>query len=65
MFWLRSDVAYFLYIGYVWSFVKGSLGPMASAFSVCSLAQTWRAEYLSGDNGHGIWKEKDVSDPAW
>ncbi|KAI9927860.1 Potassium channel [Aspergillus wentii] len=37
--------------------IKGTLGPMASAFSICSLAQNWSRVPLR--------HEKNSSDPAW
>lgn len=38
---------------------KGTFGPMASAFSICSLSQPWRMEILSGGG------QRDVADPSW
>ncbi|KAJ5594373.1 uncharacterized protein N7459_000581, partial [Penicillium hispanicum] len=38
---------------------QGTFGPMASAFSICSLSQVWRMELLSGGG------EKDIPDPKW
>lgn len=42
--------------------VKGTFGPMASAFSVCALVQSWRVVVPPGaDEAQGI----DVPDPKW
>ncbi|KAI2786494.1 hypothetical protein POX_g08880 [Penicillium oxalicum] len=39
--------------------IAGTFGPMASAFSICSLSQPWRMEILSGGG------QRDVADPSW
>lgn len=42
--------------------VKGTFGPMASAFSVCALVENWRVVVPPGGNeAHGM----DVKDPKW
>lgn len=43
--------------------VAGTFGPMASAFSICALVQSWRVDIPPGANeSHGSVK---VSDPKW
>jgi potassium channel subfamily K len=42
--------------------MAGTFGPMASAFSLCALVQSWRVVIPPGktaDNG------EDVKDPRW
>ncbi|KAL8863557.1 MAG: hypothetical protein Q9178_000238 [Gyalolechia marmorata] len=44
--------------------LAGTFGPMASAFSVCALAENWRVIVPNGPGGneaHGI----DIKDPGW
>lgn len=44
--------------------MKGTFGPMASAFSVCALSENWRVIVPDGPGGneaHGF----NVKDPAW
>ncbi|KAL9596050.1 MAG: hypothetical protein Q9219_006066 [cf. Caloplaca sp. 3 TL-2023] len=44
--------------------IKGTFGPMASAFSICALAENWRVIVPHGPGGneaHGI----NVKDPGW
>jgi potassium channel subfamily K, other eukaryote len=42
--------------------LAGTFGPMANAFSVCALVQSWRVEIPpGGTEAHGI----DIKDPKW
>ncbi|KMQ42364.1 Two pore domain potassium channel domain [Trichophyton rubrum] len=42
--------------------LAGTLGPMANAFSICSLSQNWRAEVGTVATGN---LPKTVKDPSW
>ncbi|KAJ4042596.1 hypothetical protein NW763_011414 [Fusarium oxysporum] len=42
--------------------IAGTLGPVASAFSICSLSEPWRQSLISGGN---IEDAVDVPDPSW
>jgi potassium channel subfamily K, other eukaryote len=42
--------------------LAGTFGPMANAFSICALVQSWRVEIPpGGTEAHGI----DIKDPKW
>jgi potassium channel subfamily K len=42
--------------------IAGTFGPMANAFSICALVETWRVHFPPGlDEGHG----ERVEDPKW
>ncbi|KAH7406081.1 hypothetical protein DE146DRAFT_433200 [Phaeosphaeria sp. MPI-PUGE-AT-0046c] len=42
--------------------IAGTFGPMANAFSICALVETWRVQFPPGsDEGHG----ERVEDPKW
>ncbi|KAH4823394.1 hypothetical protein HBH61_006560 [Parastagonospora nodorum] len=42
--------------------IAGTFGPMANAFSICALVETWRVHIPQGsDEGHG----ERVEDPKW
>lgn len=38
--------------------IAGTFGPMASAFNICSLAQPWRMNLITGGS-------LDIPDPKW
>lgn len=42
--------------------IAGTLGPVASAFSICSLVAPWRQSLIPGGN---IEDAVDVPDPSW
>jgi potassium channel subfamily K len=42
--------------------ISGTLGPVASAFSICSLVRPWRQYYPPGSD---IQKASFIRDPAW
>ena len=42
--------------------IAGTLGPVASAFSICSLVESWRQTIPPGSN---IFNAQFVKDPAW
>lgn len=42
--------------------IAGTLGPVASAFSICSLAEPWRQQLVPGGD---IQDASSVPDPSW
>ncbi|KAF0637249.1 hypothetical protein FPSE5266_20302 [Fusarium pseudograminearum] len=42
--------------------IAGTLGPVASAFSICSLAEPWRQSLVTGAD---IQSAVDIPDPSW
>lgn len=42
--------------------IAATLGPVASAFSVCALVKPWRQNYLPGSD---IDKAEFIDDPIW
>ncbi|KAK2686119.1 hypothetical protein QWA68_015182 [Fusarium oxysporum] len=42
--------------------IAGTLGPVASAFSICSLTEPWRQSLVPGGD---IQEAVDVADPSW
>lgn len=42
--------------------IAGTLGPVASAFSICALARPWQQSYPPGSD---IQKAKFIKDPTW
>lgn len=42
--------------------IAGTLGPVASAFSICSLAELWRQSLIPGVD---IQSAVDIPNPLW
>ncbi|EXA31459.1 hypothetical protein FOVG_17237 [Fusarium oxysporum f. sp. pisi HDV247] len=42
--------------------IAGTLGPVASAFSICSMVEPWRQELIPGEN---VQDAPSVADPSW
>lgn len=42
--------------------IAGTLGPVASAFSVCALVRPWRQHYVPGTD---VDKAEFIPDPIW
>ncbi|KAL7818038.1 voltage-gated potassium channel [Trichoderma aethiopicum] len=49
------------FLSSVFPMVAGTLGPVASAFSICALVKPWRQRLVSEDPDEAIY----VSDPPW
>lgn len=58
LIWCRS----WWFLSTAFPMIAGTLGPVASAFSICSLAEPWRQNLVPGAD---IQSAVEIPDPPW
>lgn len=57
-----SDFSRWWFLSTAFPMIAGTLGPVASAFSICSLVEPWRQQLVPGGN---VQDAVSIPDPSW
>ncbi|EGU83960.1 hypothetical protein FOXB_05526 [Fusarium oxysporum f. sp. conglutinans Fo5176] len=59
---IHIDQSRWWFLSTAFPMIAGTLGPVASAFSICSMVEPWRQELIPGEN---VQDAPSVADPSW